>query len=251
LASSRSGFTHSQIVLRLDQQELTLSIVAENSSPGSGPGLVYPASYYSSLLRALIHKLNNQLTVLTGNTGLLLMESKLSKDVRTSLEQMSGTLEQISAYLDEASLAAKNTTVQLEALNLYDLVENLDWPPGLQRVWDESDRTIGVQADRTKLKHILEELLRNAESAGAKHVTTSVQRDENHVELTLKDDGSGLRSEILNRAFEPFYTTRSKEHALGLGLFRARGELNRLDGDLALESDGSSYTIARLRFRSA
>ena len=210
--------------------------------------MAYPASYYSSLLRGLIHKLNNQLTVLTGNTGLLLMESKLSKDVRTSLEQMTGTLEQISAYLDEASLAAKTTPVQLEAVNLYDLVENIDWPPGLQRVWDESDRTILVQADRTKLKRILEELLRNAESAGAKHVTSSIRRDGNDVELILKDDGSGVRAEILNRAFEPFYTTRPKEQALGLGLFRARGELNRLAGDLVLESDGSTYTIARLRF---
>ncbi|MBV8970118.1 MAG: hypothetical protein JO331_13805, partial [Verrucomicrobia bacterium] len=109
----------------LDEQELTVPVVAENSSPGGGPGVAYPANYYSSLLRGLIHKLNNQLTVLTGNTGLLLMESKLPKDVRTALEQMTGTLEQISVYLDEASAAGKNTPVQLEAVNLHDLVENI------------------------------------------------------------------------------------------------------------------------------
>ena len=213
--------------------------------------MAYPATYYSSLLRGLIHKLNNQLTVLTGNTGLLLMESKLPKDVRTALEQMTGTLEQISVYLDEASAAGKNTPVQLEAVNLHDLVESIDLSPGLQLVWDKSDRTTVVQADRTKLKRILEELLHNAESARAKRVTISIRRDGNAVELTLKDDGSGLRPEVLSRAFEPFYTTRSKEQARGLGLFRARGELNRMNGDLVLESDGSSHSIARLRFSSS
>jgi signal transduction histidine kinase len=230
------------------EQKLTLSAVAENPSQNSGFGSAYPASYYSSLLKGLIHKLNNQLTVLTGKTGLLLMESKLSKEVRTALEQMTGTLEQISVYLDEATAAGKTTPVQLEPLNLHDLVENIDWPPGLQRVWHKSDRTIIVQADRTRLKRILEELLRNAESACAKRVTISIRQDRKDVELILKDDGSGLRPEILNRAFEPFYTTRPKEQALGLGLFRARGELNRINGDLVLESDGSSCTIARLRF---
>jgi two-component system, cell cycle sensor histidine kinase and response regulator CckA len=233
------------------EQELTLGLVAENSSQAGAPGVAYPASYYSSLLRGLIHKLNNQLTVLTGNTGLLLMESKLPKEVRKALEQMTGTLEQISVYLDEASAAGKHTPVQLEALNLHDLVEDLDRPAGLQLVWDKSDRTTVVQADRTKLKSILEELLRNAESARAKRVTISIRREGSNVELILKDDGSGLRPEVLNRAFEPFYTTRPKEQARGLGLFRARGELNRMNGDLALESDGSSYSMARLRFSSS
>jgi len=210
--------------------------------------VAYPANYYSSLLRGLIHKLNNQLTVLTGNTGLLLMESKLPKDVRTALEQMTGTLEQISVYLDEASAAGKNTPVQLEAVNLHDLVENIDLPAGLKLVWDESDRTVVVEADRTRLKRILEELLRNAASARAKLVTISIRREGSDVELSLKDNGSGLRPEVLSRAFEPFYTTRPKEQARGLGLFRARGELNRMNGDLVLESDGSSHSIARLRF---
>jgi signal transduction histidine kinase len=236
--------------LPLSEQELTVAVVAENSSQGGGSGAAYPATYYSSLLRGLIHKLNNQLTVLTGNTGLLLMESKLPKDVRAALEQMTGTLEQISVYLDAASAAGKHTPVQLEAVNLYDLVQNVELSPGLQLVWDESDRTIEVQADRTKLERIVEELLRNAGAARAKRVTISMRRDGSDVELILKDDGSGLRPEVLNRAFEPFYTTRPKEQARGLGLFRARGELSRLDGDLVLESDGSSYTIARLRFRS-
>ena len=225
-----------------------MDVVAENSSPGGGPGVAYPATYYSSLLRGLIHKLNNQLTVLTGNTGLLLMESKLPKDVRTALEQMTGTLEQISVYLDEASAAGKNTPVELEAVNLHDLVESIDLPAGLKLVWDKSDRTAVVQADRTKLKRILEELVRNAESAKAKRVAISIRRDGSDVEVILKDDGSGLRPEVLSRAFEPFYTTRPKEQARGLGLFRARGELNRMNGDLVLESDGSSHSIARLRF---
>jgi signal transduction histidine kinase len=223
-------------------------MVPENSSPGSGPGVGYPASYYSSLLRGLIHKLNNQLTVLTGNTGLLLMESKLSKEVRTSLEQMTGTLEQISAYLDEASAAGKSTPVQLEEINLHDLVETVEWPAALRRRWDKADPAVVVQADRAKLKRILEELLRNAAAAAAKTVTITIQRDGNNVELALRDNGSGLRPEILNRAFDPFYTSRPKERALGLGLFRARGELNRLNADLVLESDGSSHTIARIRF---
>ena len=48
----------------------------------------YSAHYYSSLLAGLIHKLNNVTTVLTGNAGLLLMDDKLPRDVRETLQQM-------------------------------------------------------------------------------------------------------------------------------------------------------------------
>jgi signal transduction histidine kinase len=65
----------------------------------------YTTPYYSALLAGLIHKLNNVATVLTGNTGLLLLGEKLPRDVRESLEQMTQATEQLCQTLNEAAIA--------------------------------------------------------------------------------------------------------------------------------------------------
>ncbi|MEA3206823.1 MAG: hypothetical protein QOG92_2548, partial [Verrucomicrobiota bacterium] len=49
----------------------------EKVQPTNAQGEIYPADYYASLLVGLIHKLNNVITVLTGHSGLLLLEPNL------------------------------------------------------------------------------------------------------------------------------------------------------------------------------
>jgi C4-dicarboxylate-specific signal transduction histidine kinase len=48
------------------------------------------------------------------------------------------------------------------------------------------------------------------------------------------------------RIFDPFFTIRKYPEAFGLGLFRAAGELSRIGGSISVESDGKSFTEARI-----
>jgi C4-dicarboxylate-specific signal transduction histidine kinase len=51
-----------------------------------------------------------------------------------------------------------------------------------------------------------------------------------------------MKTEVLRRAFDPFFTTRKQREQFGLGLFKAKGDLMRLKGRIHAESDGKSYT---------
>ena len=46
------------------------------------------------------------------------------------------------------------------------------------------------------------------------------EREAHRLELTVADDGSGLPPEMLEHAFEPFFTTDSRGTGLGLYLTR-------------------------------
>jgi signal transduction histidine kinase len=206
----------------------------------------YSASYYSSLLAGLIHKLNNVTTVLTGNAGLLLMGDKLPRDIREALEQMTQAIEQLSQTLNEAAIACKGSKVNLSTVDLPALISAIESPIAIQLIQPEKKRMI-VKSDPDKLRAILHELCRNAASAGANKITCKLESATGGDYLIrVRDNGSGIKKELMPRIFDPFFTIRRYPEAFGLGLFRAAGELSRIGGSISIESDGKSYTEARI-----
>jgi signal transduction histidine kinase len=201
----------------------------------------YTADYYASLIVGLIHKLNNVITVLSGHSGLLLLEPNLKPDILQPLQQMSRAAELLSRCLDEAASVSRITPLRLESVALSELFEPLQSPPGLSMV-KQCDERLKVQVDRRKSKEIVEQILRNASEANAKAVIVTARVQSRLVELKFRDDGHGMKTEVMRRAFDPFFTTRRQRDQFGLGLFKARGDLARMKGRIYAESDGKSYT---------
>jgi signal transduction histidine kinase len=215
--------------------------VEEKLSPTNVQPEGYTADYYASLLIGLIHKLNNVITVLSGHSGLLLLEPDLKADVLQPLQQMSRASELLSRCLDEAANMSRVTPLALEPVTLSELFERVESPRGLS-ILRQYDERMKVEVDRRKSKEIFEQLFRNASEAGAKTVVVSAQAHARLVELRFRDDGQGMKTEVMRRAFDPFFTTRRQRDQFGLGLFKAKGSLARMKGKIYAESDGKSYT---------
>ena len=64
--------------------------------------------------------------------------------------------------------------------------------------------------------------------------------------IALRDSGSGIAEEDLQRIFEPFFTTKAKDQGTGLGLSNVYAIVNRSGGRIAVESEpgrGTSFFI--------
>jgi two-component system, cell cycle sensor histidine kinase and response regulator CckA len=206
----------------------------------------YTAPYYSSLLAGLIHKLNNVTTVLTGNAGLLLMGEKLPRDTRESLEQMTEAIDQLAQTLNEAAIACKGSKVNLSTVDLAPLISAIESPVEIELSHPEKKRVI-VKSDPDKLRAILHELSRNAASAGASKITCKLEpAPAGNYLIRFRDNGSGIKKELMPRIFDPFFTVRRYPDGFGLGLFRVAGELSRIEGNISIESDGKSFTEVRI-----
>jgi two-component system NtrC family sensor kinase len=205
----------------------------------------YNASYYSTLLASLIHKLNNVATVLTGNSGLLLMEAKLPRDTRESLEQMTKAIEQLCQILNEAAIACKGSKLNLGTIDLATLISAMESPIEIELIQSEKQRAT-VKSDAEKLRAIFHELCRNAASAGATKITCKLEPAAANYLVRFRDNGSGIEKEVMPRIFDPFFTVQRTPDAFGLGLFRAAGDLSRVGGSISIDSDGKSFTEARI-----
>lgn len=64
----------------------------------------------------------------------------------------------------------------------------------------------------------------------------------------VRDEGSGMSPEILQRAGEPFFTTKELGRGMGMGLFIVKLIAEQSNGRLVLSSEPGRGTTAQLRW---
>ena len=215
-----------------------------DSGRPQSPG--FPANYYASLLTGLIHKSNNLLTVLSGHSGLLILEPNLSEQVLQPVRRMAQAAQTLSRCLDEASAACKETVLFFEPILFRDFFKTLAVPPGLE-VKINCDDNLTILGDRRRLKDTFEQILQNAVEAEATSEIITATKGSSIARLSFRDNGHGIKAEVMPKIFDPFFTTRAQQRPFGLGLFRARGELARMNGEIFAASDGKTYTEILVR----
>jgi two-component system, NtrC family, sensor kinase len=68
----------------------------------------------------------------------------------------------------------------------------------------------------------------------------------NHVEIRVKDNGPGIPADIVDKVFQPFFTTKPTGSGTGLGLSLAYDIVKAHSGEMKVDSEqgeGSEFTV--------
>jgi two-component system sensor kinase FixL len=103
-----------------------------------------------------------------------------------------------------------------------------------------------VLADRVQVQQVLLNLIRNAmdamEHAATRDLVVSVSpAEDNQVEISVADTGSGIDPEVARQLFQPFVT--SKRHGMGVGLSISRTIVEAHGGQIWVEPNPAGGTI--------
>ena len=135
---------------------------------------------------------------------------------------------------------------------LSEIVELLMHQPGYGQV--ETSIVLGdelfVQGDPSGLRQVFMNLLYNAfqsiKERGKVEVATRRSDDGQAVEVRVRDTGCGIAQELLDRIWDPFFTTKEVGRGIGLGLALTYNIIKRHGGTISVESkvqEGSLFTV--------
>jgi two-component system, sensor histidine kinase RegB len=129
---------------------------------------------------------------------------------------------------------------------------------GVRQSFAAPDRDLietAVSGDRQEVvlppeatRQALTALVRNALDAGdgSRPVWLTAECGRERLRFTVRDSGSGMRRETLDRVAEPFFTTKPEGRGMGLGTFLVRSFAEALDGSLEFESEPGAGTTVTL-----
>ncbi len=121
--------------------------------------------------------------------------------------------------------------------------------PGVKTEWIvDLGAAARLPGNASHLRVMLDHLLDNARESlraegGVVTVSTAVDL-AGWLVLEIRDDGEGMRSEVLEHALEPFFSTKPGRPGLGLAL--ARGIWRRHRGAFSIETAPGRGTVIRL-----
>ncbi len=107
-----------------------------------------------------------------------------------------------------------------------------------------------VSANPFSLEEVLMNLTTNARDAFRKEASSDQEvagkivlrsslldeGEETFVKVEVVDDGMGIADEVMPRIFDPFFTTKEPGSGAGLGLAVARSIIEKMDGELTVQS---------------
>lgn len=105
-----------------------------------------------------------------------------------------------------------------------------------------------VPLSQEELDSALGILLDNAQFAsqskpGAEDIEVTLERDGTTAQITVRDHGSGIDADMVDRLGEPFLTTKDPGEGMGLGLYWVRSLMERVQGRLAVASSEGGTTV--------
>jgi nitrogen fixation/metabolism regulation signal transduction histidine kinase len=213
---------------------------------------------WGEVARRLAHEIKNPLTPIQLSAERLerkldgkldeTEQSVLSKSVKTIVDQVAAMKRLVNEFRDYARLPS----AELNPLDLNGLIQDVmvlyaqepSETATRAQVTTDLDPTLPlIEGDAQQLRQVVHNLIQNAQDASEAHakvtLTTRWSPARKRVKLTVTDEGPGFAANILQRAFEPYVTTKAKGTGLGLAVVKKIADEHGARLDIAnLQEDG-------------
>jgi two-component system NtrC family sensor kinase len=206
-------------------------------------------SAIGQLVSGVAHELNNPLAGISAFAQLLLAEKRFPPDQRTAAETIYSEARRASRIVQNLLTFARqhkaekgptqinqvlDDTLELRGYELR--VRGID----VRREYDES--LPETMADAHQLQQVFLNLITNAEQAmeqrdGHHHrLTVHTRRGGEAIRIEVEDTGAGIPPNLIERIFNPFFTTKPTGSGTGLGLSISLGIVREHEGRIWAEN---------------
>ena len=74
-----------------------------------------------------------------------------------------------------------------------------------------------------------------------KYIKVSITQKENNISITIHDNAEGISDDIINKIFEPYFTTKHQSQGTGLGLYMTHQIIETMSGSIEVVNDSFKH----------
>ncbi len=217
------------------------------------------------MLENIAHQWRQPLSLIsTTSSGLLLRKSM---DIEIPEEEEKKDLEKIGdtvKYLSETIDDFRNYFKPNKSKNLFDIKEcyekafKLLQPKfkSLDIKVIENLQSIEILGFENEFIQVIMNLLNNAKDVledkdvENKLIFIDIYKQNDKAVFSIKDNGRGINKDIINRVFEPYFTTKEESNGTGIGLYMSKEMVEKhMEGKLKVKNE--TYTYENSEYKGA
>ncbi|MDH5433358.1 MAG: PAS domain-containing protein [Gammaproteobacteria bacterium] len=197
------------------------------------------------LTATVSHELRNPLAAIKPS---LYIVEKLIKEpnqkISSALERISRSVERCDNLVDELLDFTRSKELNIDTVNintwLPEVIHELNLPDSVKVVYELKSRKRNIDLDKSIFSRVIINLVDNAcqamtEVADAEHILKiKTESKKGGVSVTISDNGPGMKDEVLERVFEPLYST--KGFGIGLGMAIVKQIVEQHHGEINIQS---------------
>lgn len=219
---------------------------------------------------SIVHDFKNLLTAVSGGIAVI-RHLGADGEVRKVTEMLSGAVTQGNRLINQLLAFARHQELAVQAIDANAVILGVESllrhaaGPKVKLELDLAPALWPCLADLGQFDAAMMNLIVNAKDAmpagGRIRISTTNRkagtksaadtlRPGDYVRVTVADNGSGMAPDVLQRALDPYFTTK-KDAGTGLGLSQVYGFVRQIGGDMRIESHVGSGTAVHLFFPRA
>lgn len=199
----------------------------------------------------IAHEIRNPLGAISGFTALLDRDTAEGDPRKKTVGKIAFGISNLNRIVNDLLDYAREPKIKRIPLELPELIDEV-----LENVKNEAVqrnveicKEIGSDVDlylldKDKFRQILINLVKNALQASSEgnKVKVVLRRHKSDIRIEIVDEGAGIEDEIIDKVFEPFFTTREKGTGLGLAIVK---KLVQAHGGTVFAESGGAEKGAR------
>ncbi len=211
------------------------------------------------LAGGIAHDFNNILTGIMGNINLALLSDNKTSEVKIYLEKSIKGCERAAALTQKLLTFSRGGAPVKENASIDEIVtESIDFILHGSNIRTETfiqDGLWAAKVDRNQISQVIQNLILNSVEAMPDGGIISLScknrvlgkkfaNQGNYIQITIKDTGTGIAKENLERIFDPYFSTKNSSSGLGLAI--THSIINKHEGFIEVTSEHEKGTEVSL-----
>ena len=206
---------------------------------------------WKKLIRVLTHEMMNSITPILSLAETFSGEEStdmMKKAMQTIYRRSAGLVQFVGNY-QKLTRIPSPVFVTFGISEMMEDVSSLLKAQSIKFTYSIEPKNLLLNADKSQIEQVLINLIKNAWEAclnvDAPNVEVKISKNEyNHPRIIVSDNGQGILSNVVDKIFIPFFTT--KQQGSGIGLSICRQIINAHGGSISVNSEpekGSTFII--------